>query len=130
MDRGLIGTYIKALGLSAVDYTMLLKVLKRGCLGVSFVFYKDLWGMVSSIEDEFVGGTMPEACRPVRRCFESSRQKRRSIRIWLVEAADLGDEMEVDSDGSGGISDESQIRFWIPCGLLVLPTEIENKGGG
>lgn len=91
---------------------------------------KDLWGMVSSIEDEFVGGTRPEACRPIRRCFELSRQKRRSIRIWLVEAADLGGEMDVDSDGDGGIPNESQIHFWIPSGLLVLPTEIENKGGG
>lgn len=55
------------------------------------MFYKDRWGMVSSIKDRFEGGIRPEACRPVRRLIELSRQEKKSIRISLVNIADLGD---------------------------------------
>lgn len=65
-------------------------------------FHKGLWGVVPRTEDEFEGGARPEAYRPLRRRFELSSQKRTSIRISLVEAADLGNRPDVASKGSGG----------------------------
>lgn len=103
MEEARLELMFRSLGLCSVGDRMLLEVLKQGCHGVSFVFYQDLGGMASSVEDECEGGIRSEACRPVRRRVELSRQKRRSIRNLLAKAADLGDELDVDSEVNGGI---------------------------
>lgn len=35
--------------------------------------------------------------------------------------------MDVDSDGSGGIANESQIRFWIPSGCSCYQLKLRTR---